>query len=578
MRPKKIAITAPRLSVANPKANAEAIITAAKKAAEAGCTLILMPELCLTGATCGDLFRMDALYTAVEKAIAHIAKELAECSVCAVFGTPRQSVGEVYNCAVAVYRGEIIAYTAKENCYEDARWFTDGDGHCVCDFPLEEGVCRVGITFGTPEDVSEQADIWLCLDAVPTTVGSYDVHLGELQAVSGETDAPVVYMNAGFGESTTDYVYGGEGLVAWNRNILFEAPRFQIENQVHVYELPTEKPTEEQDLVNEERSYRAFLPEEQPERNRFLREALSIQTLALAKRFLHTRAQKLVLGVSGGLDSTLAMIVSTEVLRVLNRPSTDLLAVTSPGYGTSGRTYQNARRLMELSGADTREIPIKAACEQHFDAIGHDRRPDLTFENTQARERMQILLDLAGMHGGLVVGTGDMTELALGFATYNGDHMSSYGVNAGVPKTVVRALVRYAAESGMYGEAISRVLLDVADTPISPELLPPLETGDIAQKTEEIVGPYELNDHFLYQFLTYGWEPEAILESTETYFDYPREYLVAQLNAFHRRFFTHQFKRSCLPDGPQVFGASLSPRGGFMMPSDADGAVWQLSE
>ena len=576
MLPTKIACTAPRVSVANPRVNADAIIEASKQAAEAGCQFILFPELCLTGATCGDLFNMDALHKAAEEAVERIAAALSDTDICVVFGTPRLRKGVLQNCALALHRGETVAEAAKIVNNEESRWFKDGEGMAAFALTVNGGLIHAGIGFGRPKEAPVGVDILLCLDASPTFVGSYDMLLDDLRHTSSLTSAPVVYINAGFGESTTDFVYGGEGLVMRNQDILFTAPRFQIESSVHFVEIPEGKPAESTVFLSAGCLQSGFLPIKQPARNRFLQEALSIQTVALAKRFLHTRAQKLVLGVSGGLDSTLAMIVCAEALRVLNRPGKDLLTVTLPGYGTSGRTYQNARRLMELFGADAREISIKAACEQHFDDIGHDRRPDLTFENTQARERTQILLDLAGMHGGLVVGTGDMTELALGFATYNGDHMSSYGVNAGVPKTAARALVRFAAESGMYSEDINRVLLDVADTPISPELLPPLETGDIAQKTEEIVGPYELNDFFLYKFLSCSCSPESILEAAETCFDYTRDYLIAQLNSFHKRFFTQQFKRSCLPDGPQVFRVSLSPRDGFIMPSDADGMVWQL--
>jgi len=578
MNPTKIAINAPNIVVANPQHNAVEIIKASKEAAAAGCQLILFPALCVTGATCGDLFRQERLLSAAEKAIQQIAQELADSGICIVFGAPKKINGNLYDCILALHRGEVIACVERNVSLAMTRWFAaNGKGHGSFSFPLEDGACRVQVISRTSVSEEKNADIILYPDSMPTIVGSYDGVAEWLQTLSQQTDAPIVYQNAGFGESTTDNVFGGEGLVVWNGCTVFEAERFQIASLLNVVQFPSMASSFEQNNDEENARYDDFMPENQPRRNRYLREVINIQVAALAKRFLHTQAEKLVLGVSGGLDSTLAMIVCVETLQLLGRNPDDLLAVTMPGYGTSSRTYQNAQKLMSLFGADAREISIKAACEQHFDDIGHDRRPDVTFENAQARERTQILLDLAGMHNGIVVGTGDLTELALGFATYNGDHMASYGVNAGVPKTIVRAAVRYAAECGMYKDEIAKVLIDIVETPISPELLPPLETGDIAQKTEEIVGPYELNDFFLYMVLTNGCVPSEILEAAEKRFGtYGREEIRKQLNAFYRRFFTQQFKRSCLPDGPQVFGVTLSPRGGFVMPCDADGAMWQL--
>jgi len=574
MQMDRISVAVPRTCVADVAQNTKEICKMVSAAEEDEYNLLVLPELCLTGATCGDLFRHDALAEAVEMGILQIAKATENHDICVIFGAPRRVDGQLLNCAVVMHCGCELGYAAKAVGHEQARWFASGKGQGVFEIPMSGGTCRVCVSFGY-EMPAVEADVFVCLDASPTIVGAYAKRQDAVCQASLRVNVPVAYVNAGFGESTTDAVYGGEGFVFRNGTLLAETEALSVSAQFAGCTIPSEVSASE--AAVDISDYNDFLPNDE-RCGDALREVLQIQTLGLAKRFLHTRAQRLVLGVSGGLDSTLAMIVCVLTTRVLGLSASDILAVTMPGYGTSSRTYQNAQKLMNLLNVESREISIKAACEQHFDDIGHDRRPDLTFENAQARERTQILLDLAGMQNGLVVGTGDMTELALGFATYNGDHMSSYGVNAGVPKTVVRAAVRYAAECGLFDAAVGHVLLDIADTPISPELLPPLETGDISQKTEEIVGPYDLNDFFLYQTLTHAVAPREILTRAAKAFDgvYDCAYITEQLNAFNRRFFTQQFKRSCIPDGPQVFGVSLSPRGGFVMPSDAVGTGWQL--
>ena len=571
-----ISMGVPRISVADVTQNAREICAMIEMAKADAYKLLVMPELCLTGSTCGDLFRQEALIAAVDKELASVVQATADSDVCVVLGAPRRTDGALYNCAVVIHGGCERACIPKRVSQAQARWFVAGAGYGTVVVPYKDGAKRICIGFNADEVVAAaDADAFVCIDASPTIVGGGASRRERVRKASLRTNAPVAYVNAGFGESTTDNVYGGEGFLYRGGACFAETEAMAFSRQF--VGCTAEDAVMEADSSINNAPYDSFLPMD-ARREGALREVLQIQTLGLAKRFLHTRADSLVLGVSGGLDSTLAMVVCVLMMRMLKRPASDIVAVTMPGYGTSGRTYKNARALMRLLAVDAREISIKPACEQHFDDIGHDRCPDLTFENAQARERTQILLDIAGMENGLVVGTGDLTELALGFATYNGDHMSSYGVNAGVPKTVVRATVRYAAESGMFVDEVNRILIDIAETPISPELLPPLETGDISQKTEEIVGPYEINDFFLYHVLCDGAAPSVILDKAMQTFgtEYDCEFLRGQWNAFCRRFFAQQFKRSCMPDGPQVFGGGLSPRGGYVMPSDAVGAAWQL--
>ena len=560
-----ITLAIPSIRVADVAHNTDEMLRILKSAIENEDDILVFPALCVTGATCGDLFRYSVLTAAAEEATRRILTATEGCPLLVVFGVPRWIDTMLYSCAIAVQNGHELA------CVRNAartRHFAAGEGDTQ--FTLEDGT---SIWLGFAQPGNTDADVAICLDASPTIVGARDIRRKAVIEVSAESNCIAVYINAGFGESSTDYVFGGEGFVARNGALLAETEGFSIPGEV----LSTTVNADFEPAPRECYVLDDFLPAAGVWRDKALRELLQIQTAGLAKRILHTGAKRLVLGISGGLDSTLALIVSLLAARLLGREPSSVLTVTMPGYGTSGRTYANAKKLMDLLGTEQQEISIKPACEQHFDDIEHNRELDLTFENAQARERTQILMDIAGMCNGLMVGSGDMTELALGFATYNGDHMSAYGVNAGVPKTVVREAVQYAAQNGMFTEAAGAVLMDIVETPISPELLPPLETGDIAQKTEEIVGPYALNDFFLYHTMQHKAAPETILShACKRFPDYEEAFIRENLNAFHRRFFAQQFKRTCLPDGPQVFSLSLSPRGGLDMPSDAVGTLWQL--
>lgn len=561
------------------KKNAEAIIKLYRTACDCGADIVVMPELCLSGATCGDLFLQSALLCSAAKRLDEIIAETAGKETILVFGLPLIIGKVVSNCAVSIRDGKLIGFTVKKNLSPaEKRWFSYSDeamlmGAGECEYIEAFGV-RMQVIIGEMTDGSSGFHVILNLSADKEIIRTGHINPGAY---------PGVYLkaNAGFGESTTDHVYSGGSFISENGVVKTRIEKFMRNDTIIFAEIDEKKVvTSEEHSVNicekplplqQNMFVSEFLNLE--DRNEILERILNIQTTALATRLLHSASVKAVLGLSGGLDSALALLVCMRVMKFLEWEDRRMIAVIMPGFGTSGKTAGNAALIAKESGAEVREISIIPACKQHFADIGHSGEPKgYAFENTQARERTQILFDIANMENGIVVGTGDMTELALGFATYNGDHMSGYGVNAGIPKTIIRELVTYEAA---YNEGLSArmkdSLISVVDTPISPELLPTDENGNISQITESIVGSYELNDYFMFHILK-NRRPSEIVALAVTAFggEYTEDILRERLRDFCKRFVTQQFKRSCLPDAPQIFELSLSPRGGLSLPSDAD--------
>ncbi len=616
----KVAAVSPVVTVADVAANEKAIAEAVKEAEKRGAKIIVCPELCLTGYTCGDLFLQDTLLAAAEEGLEKVAKDLAEVDALIFVGLPLAKDGKLYNVAAAINRGAILGFVPK-TCipnygeFYELRHFspapeqTDIVSFAGMQIPFGEGVL-----FFSPElpelvvgaEICEDlwapvppgtalalagATILVNLSASNELTGKDVYRRNLVSSQSARLLCGYVYASAGEGESTQDLVFGSHNLIAENGKVLAEGRLFRndtIVSEIDVRRLIAERrkmntwPKAVGEIVQvpfavemeETKLTRRvdpapFVPAESEQKNRW-EEILSIQANGLKKRLLHTGMKHAVVGVSGGLDSTLALLVTARAFDLAGLPREGILGVTMPGFGTTGRTHDNAKRLIELLGARFREVNIAAAVRQHFSDIGHSEEDhDVTYENSQARERTQILMDLSNREGALVVGTGDLSELALGWATYNGDHMSMYGVNAGVPKTLVRYLVSHFGET-CEEEELAALIRDICDTPVSPELLPP-ENGKIAQKTEELVGPYELHDFFLYHFLRYGCAPKKLYRLALAAFAgaYEPEVILKWLKTFIRRFFSQQFKRSCLPDGPKVGSIALSPRGDLRMPSDA---------
>ncbi len=590
--PFKAAAATPRISLADPDANAGAVISLVREAAAEGARALVFPELCLTGASCGDLFRQGFLLDAAEAALRRVAAETADTDLLFAVGLPLRADGRLYNCAAVLQHGEILAVAPKA---AHDRWFSsppaDGKIATAFDrcfpnalFPVD-GV-PVGVCF-SPDEPLPAADVLLMLRADPALVGHAAARRERATQLTKQLGCALVCAAAGDGESTTDVVYGAQDLIACDGEILAER-RFETGLLTAAFDaskLPGPRATEDAPPVCCAAVLAAgqlwplrklpFVPEDPAARDERCAEVFEIQVNALRRRMEHIGASHAVVGVSGGLDSTLAVLVCAEAAKRMGLPSTATLAVTMPCFGTTARTKSNAERLSEGLGADFRTVDIRAAVEQHFRDIGHDLNDhSVVFENAQARERTQVVMDLANDCGGLAVGTGDLSELALGWATFNGDHMSMYGVNAGVPKTLIRHIVRWYAD-GCDSDALRAALLDVLDTPVSPELLP-AENGEISQKTEDIVGPYELHDFFLYHFVRWNCAPKEILRRARIAFkgEYDEATIRAWLRTFLRRFFSQQFKRSCSPDGPKIGSVSLSPRGDWHMPSDATSALW----
>lgn len=627
----RLAAAVPAVNVADVDFNFDAIVGMIEAAEAQHADILVLPELCITGYTCGDLFGQQALFDAAENAILRIAKVTENFNIFFVFGAPIRISGSLFNCAIAIRHGEILGIVPKSFIpnygeFYEKRWFRSGAGSRITsvhsgdqeipfgvDLLFHLGAATVAIEIcedlWVPVPPSSDAclggaDVVLNLSATNETSGKHAYLRSLISQQSARCRCAYAYASAGFGESTTDLVFTGNAMIAEDGVILAESPRFTTQPQLRCVDVDVErlradrrhfnsftdsdaaidyrivdcdqlKVRRGQSLMREVDPY-PFVPSDPATLNQRCEEIVSIQSEGLMKRLKVTGCKTLVVGISGGLDSTLALLVAVRAFDRLGLPRTGIIGVTMPGFGTTDHTKGNAHLLMDLLGVTSKEIPIHAAVEQHFTDIGHDPAVrDVTYENSQARERTQILMDLANQCNGMVLGTGDLSELALGWATYNGDQMSMYGVNSSVPKTLVRHLVNWFADHSEI-PPLADVLRDVIATPVSPELLPPDGDGKISQKTEHLVGPYELHDFFLYQMLRYGHEPLKILMLAEKAFQgkHDREEILSWLRVFYKRFFAQQFKRSCMPDGPKVGSICLSPRGDWRMPSDASAAVW----
>ena len=623
----KVAAATPDIRVADVEFNTQNIINAMEEAQKNGAKILVFPELCVTGYTCSDLFDHSVLLKVSRKALLQIAENTNDKDMLVFVGAPLEVNGKLYNVAAAMNQGEIIGFTTKTFLpnygeFYEMRQFTPGP-QTVREITFEgkkipfgpqilfqaEGMEELVVAAEICEDVwspippsiqaaLEGATVIVNCSASDETIGKDTYRRALISGQSARLISGYIYANAGEGESTTDLVFGGHNIIAENGTVLKESSRYVNEiiySEIDLQRITGERrknttfqPLDEETLVRvpftveETKTFltrtfpkKPFVPSDEQTRAQRCEEILTIQAMGLKKRLAHTNARTAVVGISGGLDSTLALLVTARAFDMLGRDKKDIIAVTMPCFGTTDRTYQNACEMSKKVGATLIEVPIADAVNVHFRDIGHDPEDhSVTYENCQARERTQVLMDIANKTWGMVIGTGDLSELALGWATYNGDHMSMYGVNASVPKTLVRHLVKYAADDTK-DEALKNVLYDVLDTPVSPELLPPKD-GDIAQKTEDLVGPYELHDFFLYFMLRFGYEPSKIFRIACMTFDgeYDKETIFKWLETFCRRFFSQQFKRSCLPDGPKVGTVALSPRGDWRMPSDACVAVW----
>ena len=627
----KVAAAIPHLRVGDCDYNAGRMTALAEQAAQRGAEIVVFPELSLTGYTCGDLLLQPTLLDAAEEALEELVRATRKLPLTLIAGAPLRHGETLYNCAVVFTQGRILGAVPKSYIpgyaeFYEPRWFASGAGIAGEQIAVagQEADFGTDLTFAVNGDefgIELCEDLWAAvppsshlaqngarvifnLSASPEGVGKHDYLRQLVIGQSARTLSAYVYCSAGFGESSTDLVFAGNALIAENGQLLREGRRFSTDEQVVVADVDLERlaferrrntsfrmcETDSENTVIEMEQPEGlrtehldrwidpapFVPHDESRRAERCEEVFRIQSHGLARRMAHTRAAKAVIGISGGLDSTLALLVAVRTFDLLKLDRKGILGITMPGFGTTDRTYRNALQLMQGLGITVREIPIREACLQHFRDIGLDPADrSAAYENAQARERTQILMDIANMEGGLVVGTGDLSELALGWATYNGDQMSMYGVNASVPKTLVRHLVRWVADTES-DEATRRTLLDILDTPVSPELLPAEADGSIAQKTEDLVGPYELHDFFLYHLLRTGSGPAKTLFLAGEAFGgrYDETTIRKWLGVFIRRFFAQQFKRSAMPDGPKVGSVALSPRGDWRMPSDATAAAW----
>ena len=623
----KVAAATPDIRVADVEYNAGQICHMIDEAVNEGAKIIVFPELCITGYTCSDLFTQEVLLDHAREALHQIAAYTEEKDALVFVGVPLSVDGELYNVAAALNHGEILGLTTKTFLpnygeFYEMRQFREGprtareilfDGKRIPFGPqilfAASSMSELLVSAEICEDVwspvppsieaaREGATIIVNCSASDETIGKASYRQNLIEGQSARLIAGYIYANAGEGESTTDLVFGGHNIIAENGATLAKSKRFQngiIYTEIDVKRLLSERRKNTTFQTAKERKLfrvpfdieitetqltrnfasRPFVPSAKEERAKRCEEILTIQAMGLKKRLSHTHAKSAVVGISGGLDSTLALLVTAKAFDYLGMDRKQIIAVTMPCFGTTDRTYNNACKMAQKLGAALREVPIAVSVTQHFKDISHDPEDhSVTYENAQARERTQVLMDISNQTGGLVIGTGDMSELALGWATYNGDHMSMYGVNASVPKTLVRHLVQYYADT-TEDEELKAVLYDVLDTPVSPELLPPKD-GEIAQKTEDLVGPYELHDFYLYYMLRFGYEPSKIYRLAKLAFDgeYDDATIYKWLRTFCWRFFSQQFKRSCLPDGPKVGTVALSPRGDWRMPSDACVASW----
>lgn len=625
----KVAAATPKIKVADPVYNTEEILKIIEETEKKGASILVFSELTISGYTCGDLFLQQPLLTECKNQLLRIVKATENKSMLVVVGCPIVIKQKLYNCAVVISDGSILGTVPKTHLpnyseFYELRHFTSGEGlEEDLWFGEEFGYVNVAVNqlFKCKEIPELVVACEICEDLwVPLPPSTYHAMAGATvicnPSASVETTtkesyrrslvsnqsarllAAYIYADAGEGESTQDVVYSGHHLICENGSVLAEAKRFT--NEIIYADIDVQKLVAERrkmtsfpggqtdDYFEQEFSLEVkenkitrtfpkapFVPDNQDERDKRCDEILSLQSMGLKKRLEHTNCKHAVVGISGGLDSTLAVLVTARAFDLLDIPRENLICVTMPCFGTTDRTYQNAVSLIKELGATLKEVRIEKAVRQHFADIGHDENNhDVTYENSQARERTQILMDMANQYNGMVIGTGDMSELALGWATYNGDHMSMYAVNCSVPKTLVRYLVLYYAET-TENKKLSEVLMDVLDTPVSPELLPPVD-GVISQKTEDLVGPYELHDFFLYYMLRFGFPKAKLYRMAKLTFDgvYDDETIKKWLDKFYWRFFSQQFKRSCLPDGPKVGSVAVSPRGDLRMPSDASPTAW----
>ncbi|MDD6214100.1 MAG: NAD(+) synthase [Firmicutes bacterium] len=623
----KVCAATPDIKVGDCDFNAANIIEDIKNANDAGAKLVVFPELCITGYTCGDLFLQKTLLDSAGLAISEICRETANMDILIAVGAPIAVEQKLYNCAVLLYCGKILAIIPKTNIpnyaefYEMRHFAPASNGvryisyqeECVpfgtnilikdrnvTDFVLAVEICEDLWTMNPPSGrhAAAGATVIANLSASDELIAKAEYRKSLVSGQSARLFAGYIYSDAGFGESSTDLVYSGDNLICENGNLLARSKNFsnelifaEIDVERLAYDrrrtntfsasnsegycvLETNFDFEETQLTRKiERM--PFVPQNTKKRERYSEEILSIQACGLAKRLVHTGAKTAIIGISGGLDSTLALLVASRAFDIVGCEHENIIAVTMPCFGTTSRTYNNAIAVSKAVGASLHEVNIKKAVMQHFEDIGQDANTfDITYENSQARERTQVLMDIANKTGGLVIGTGDMSELALGWATYNGDHMSMYAVNVGVPKTLIKYLVEYEAQKTKNSD-LCETLYDILDTPVSPELLPP-QDGKISQKTEQFVGPYILHDFFLYYMLRFGFSPSKIYHLAKYAFcdDFGNEEILKWMKVFYRRFFSQQFKRSCIPDGPKVGSVALSPRGDWRMPSDASAAIW----
>ena len=628
----RVGAIVPELKVANIDFNVNEIINQIKFANEKGVQIVTLPELSITGYSCGDLFHQDILLKDSINGLKKIIEKTKELNIIAIVGLPFALDNQLFNVAVVINKGNILGmvpktYIPNYSEFYEKRWFATS----LNAISNEVEILGQNIPFGTNILFTDKEDKDICfgielcedlwslfppsndhtlngatmifnLSASNEIIGKYEYRRDLVKNQSAKCISAYIYASAGIGESTTDVVFSGHSMIAENGSLLEEGKRFDFESNLIITDIDIKrimnnryKDISYMGLIKKN-NYRKviiditdnnknllrvydkypFVPKNETKRSERCNEIFNIQASALAKRLKHTGMNKTVIGISGGLDSTLAFLVIIEAYKKLGISADNIIAVTMPGFGTTNRTYNNAVDLIKTYGATLKEVSIRKACIQHFKDIGQDEtNHDITYENSQARERTQILMDIANKENGLVIGTGDLSELALGWCTYNGDHMSMYAVNTSIPKTLVRYLVQWISDV-TNDENCKKIIYDILDTPISPELLPPDEQGNIKQKTENTVGPYMLHDFFLYHMLRYGAVPNKILFLAQNTFElcYTKDEIKMWLKVFVKRFFTQQFKRSCIPDGPKVGTISLSPRGDLRMPSDADYNVW----
>lgn len=627
----RVGAVVPKLKVADTEINCNEIIKQIEVASNNKVQIVVFPELCITGYTCQDLFEQDILLEKSEKSLNKILEYTKNLDIVCIIGMPIKSENQLFNTAVVIQKGRILGIVPKTfipnySEFYEKRWFASSKNANKKEIEILGQKVPFGIDLLFKDKTNNEIcfgieiceDIWAVeppsnklallganvifnLSASNEVIGKKEYRRELVKMQSAKTISGYVYCSSGVNESTSDLVFSGESMIFENGSCLANNERFDFESNMIFTEIDTKRLSNDRrkntsfmgnpvdleyreikinipdDIENLTRKYSKtpFVPEDKKKISEICEEILNIQSYGLAKRLLHTNINKTVIGISGGLDSTLAFLVIIKAYEILNLPKENIIAITMPGFGTTSRTHNNSMNLINEYGATFREINITKSSLQHFEDIGHDKNiKDVTYENAQARERTKILMDIANKENGLVVGTGDLSELALGWCTYNGDHMSMYAVNASIPKTLVKYIIKWVADNSK--EECKNIINDILDTPISPELLPPDEKGNIEQKTEEKVGPYILHDFFLYHFLRYGAEPKKIYTLACKTFkqDFKEEEIKHWLQAFIKRFFTQQFKRNCMPDGPKVGTVSLSPRGDLRMPSDASYNNW----